>query len=146
MVILHWSLTFDLSFIFYYQGGCQQPFSAGHNYFCVDYCVTRRGRRFSTLPSGDGVWVGDGSNWPRVSRGILNSICQLLPPRCRTVAPGRRPFLLLFRPKETGREAERARLLNVNVKDFDEFTVLAFFVKLKMLTAFDNDAVSGSDL
>lgn len=95
---------------------------------------------------GDGVWVEGGSNWPRVSRGILNSICQLLPPQCRTAAPGRRPFLLRFRPKETGREAERARLLNVNVKDFDEFTVLAFFVKLKMLTAFDNGAVSGSDL
>lgn len=92
VVILHWSLTFDLSFIFYYQGGCQQPFSGGHNYFCVDYCVTRRGSQFSTLPSGDGVWVRGGSNWPRVSRGILNSICQFLPPQCRTAAPGAATF------------------------------------------------------
>lgn len=84
VVILHWSLTFDLSFIFYYQGGCQQPFSGGHNYFCVNYCVTRRGSQFSTLPSGDGLRVGGGSNWPRASRGILNSICQLLPPQYHT--------------------------------------------------------------
>lgn len=49
---------------------------------------------------------GWGQERPRAPRGILNLICQLLPPQCHTAAPGAATFSVAFLSE--GREGERA--------------------------------------
>lgn len=137
VIIPHWSLTFDFSFIFCYQGGCQQPFSGEHDYFCVDYCVAGN----SLCYHREDGW---GQERPCASRGILNSICQLLPPQCCTDAPGAATFSVAFLSEGEGTSRRASTLLNVNVRDFDEFT--GILCQAKTLTVFDSDVESRSDL
>lgn len=96
--------------------------------FCINYCLVRRGSQLSTSPSGGSFTVvGGGSVRSRVSRRIVNSICQILPPQRRTTTPGAVTFSAAFPSAGDGTRRGASTLLNVNAKDFDEFIALAFF-------------------
>lgn len=86
-----------------------------------------------------------GSNRPCLSRGVLNSICQLrLHHRHRAVPQGRDLFSWVSvwgRP----REKESEYIIKCKCSGFDEFVVLAFY-RAKTCTSVWQRAMSRSDL
>lgn len=106
------------------------------------------------------AWRGEAGNFLRYHQGaslrmggVKKASCVQKNPKFnlsasptsrRTAAQGAVTLSVAFFSEGEGTRRRTNTLFNVNVEDFDEFT--GIFCQAKMLTAFDSDAQSRSDL